>query len=220
MRYLALLAILLLSFGCISQGERTIYENASEPASPSEESVSEPAPAIEVPAIHQESRYQAGGFSFVHPDEMETEDSRGPGSGIFSGTNMISSGQTGELLVVTYLNVSAVYGSNQDKIYKDDPTTAASGFLVADMEQDPVAGLLSSAYDVGEVSTYAIARDGVVADVPFKVRFGDSNKSYSGYAMDMYIPERSLQAKVRIIALDSEQAESIRAGFLLSFRLE
>lgn len=216
MRYLMVLAVLLLAAGCIGLGERTVpADNMSGTEPPEENDTGIPEPALPI-----ENRYQANGFSFTYPDGMDVEESRGSASGIFSGSKELVSGQTGEIFIVTYMDTEAVYGLNQDDIFKDDPTKAASDFLQADMEEDQAGGLLSSAYQVGEQSTFAIARDGAVAEVTFKIRFGDSNKSYSGYAMDIYIPERSLHVKMRALALDPQQAESIRDGFLLSFRLE
>jgi len=216
MRYVIVLAALLLASGCISLGERTApADNLSGMESPEENDTGVPEPPPPV-----ENRYQANGFSFTYPAGMDIEESKGSSSGIFSGSKQLVSGQTGEIFIVTYLDTEAVYGANQDDIFKDDPTKAASDFLQEDMEEDQAGGLLSSAYDVDEQSTFAIARDGAVAEATFKIRFGDSNKSYSGYAMDIYVPERSLHVKMRALALDPQQAESIRDGFLLSFRLE
>jgi hypothetical protein len=105
-------------------------------------------------------------------------------------------------------------------LLKANPTKAASDFLAADKRTDPAGSFLSSAYETGEITTFSVARDGHVAEAEFKIRFGGSNKSYTGYAMDIYVPERSLLAKVRIIGLDADKATAIRDNFLLSFRME
>jgi len=88
-----------------------------------------------------------------------------------------------------------------------------------DQEDDP-AQLLSDAYEIGNLSTFAIVRDAYVAEVPFKIRFSDTGPTYTGYALDLYAPERSLHVKFRVIALNPQIAEDLRDRFLLSFRLE
>lgn len=224
MKYIVLLVVIMVAFGCISISERTSdvpveipEENQTEPV-PEPEPEETPENETLQPPIYE--RYYANGFSFEYPIGMSVDDSEGSTSGIFSATRELSGGQTGEIMIVTYRNTSAAYGKNQDDIFKNDPTLAASDFLEESIEEDDVGGLLNDAYLIGEMTTFAIARDGVVAEVPFKIRFGDSNKSYAGHAAELYIPERSLHLKFRVIALDPANAESIYDNFVLSFRLE
>ena len=225
MRYLTLFVAIMLAFGCISLGDRTEIpaENDSEiplEENITEENITENETESPLPPPPTAERYFAPGFSFEYPIGMSVEDSKGSTNGIFSASKELSAGQTGEIIVVTYMDTLATYGQNQDDIFKNDPTIAATDFLEGDMEEDPAGALLHNAYLTGNISTFAIARDGVAAEIPFKIRFGDSNKSYSGYAADLYISERSLHIKFRVIALDPEKAESIYEDFVFSFRLE
>jgi len=238
MRILAFIAVLLplaLLLGCISFGERmgngTDNASANTTEQPdgagnqtqnqtgmngTQNTTNQTAPP-EPPKLYE--RYMARGFSFEYPFNMTTQESRSSYGGIFTGTHEFG-GQTGEIVVVSYVNITSVYGKNKEELLKDNPTKTASDFLLQDKESDPAGSFLSSAYDVEEISTFGVARDGFVAEAPFLIRFGGSNKSYTGYAMDIYVPERSLLAKVRIIALDSGKAEAMRDNFLLSFRIE
>jgi hypothetical protein len=214
----------LLSAGCISFGERAgnVSNNTTEQPPPPlpdngtpETNMTPPPP----PPPPQWERFTADSFSFEYPINMEVQKSSGASSGIFSGSHE-EGGQTFEVMVVTYLDTEAVYGKNKDEIYKDNPTKAASDLLIADKKEDPAGSLLSKASSTGELTTFAIARDGSAAQLPFKVVFSDSNKTYSGYAIDLYVPERSLLVRFRVIALDPDRARGIRDNFILSFRLE
>jgi hypothetical protein len=171
----------------------------------------------EPPKLYE--RYAAKGFSFEYPINMTIQESKASYGGVFSGTHEFD-GQTGEILVLSYVNVTSVYGTNKEAVLKANPTRSASDFLGSDKRLDPVGSFLSNAYETGEISTFSVARDGNVAEAGFKIRFSGSNKSYTGYAMDIYVPERSLLAKVRIIGLDADRATAIRDNFLLSFRME
>lgn len=228
---IAALAFILLS-GCISFGERmgngtgndsanatippagNVTENQSGNISGNATNQTPPVPP---PKLYE--RYMAKGFSFEYPINMTIQESRSSYGGIFTGTHEFD-GQTGEIVIVSYVNVTSVYGVNKEAILKAQPTKAASDFLIADKRSDPAGSLLSGAYEVGEIATFGVARDGHAAESPFKIRFGGSNKTYAGYALDIYVPERSLLAKVRIVALDSAKAKAIRDNFLLSFRIE
>jgi len=121
-------------------------------------------------------------------------------------------------MVVLYFNTSAVYGPNRDKEFRAEPSRATSDFLVMDRINDS-AGILSSAYYVGEMRTFAILENAFAAEVPFKTKF-NANKTYQGYAIDLYIPERSIHAKVRIFALDQVRVDAMKQQFLLSLRPE
>lgn len=211
MRITVVFVLSLLVLGCVGLDERENVTNVTDNVSLdnitniTQENVSEP---------EQWNRYSRQSFSFEYPVNMAVQES----SGIFTGTHDLD-GQTSEILVVVYLNTSAVYGVNKDSIFKDNPTKAASDFLLEDKEGDP-AQLLSDAYEVGEISTYSISRDAYVAEVPFEIRFSDTGPSYTGHALNLYVPERSLHVRFRVVGLNSEVAEEIKERFLLSFRLE
>jgi len=163
-------------------------------------------------------RYTGNGFSFEYPVNMSVKSSPGQYGGIFTAASDIG-GQTGEMVLATSVNTSAVYGKNKDLVFQADPTKAASDFLQQDKRGDPVGSILDQAFETGEIKTFGIARDGFAAQVPLKTRFGGSGKAFYGHAIDIYVPERSLLVKVRMLALDSEKADAIRDNFLLSFRL-
>lgn len=239
MRVLAFLSLLLPSMmllGCISLGEKLDETNGTGPGN-----VTPPANLTDItqnatqnatnvtqngtnqtileppPKLYE--RYDAKGFNFEYPINMAIQESKSGYGGIFTGTHEIG-GKTGEILIVSYINTTQVYGANKEAILRAEPTRAASDFLVQDERADPAGGLLQQAYLVGNLSTYGLARDAHVAEVPFKLRFSNSNVSYSGYALSIYIPERSVHAKVRIVALDPNLADGIRDNFLLSFRIQ
>lgn len=159
-------------------------------------------------------RYAAPAFSFEYPSNMKTRTQ----PGLFTAIHALQSGQTGEVMIVTYFNTSAVYGPNRDKEFRDQPSRATSDFLVADQANDS-AGVLSNALSVGEMRTFAVMENAFAAEVPFKTGF-NTNKTYEGYAIDLYIPERSTHAKVRIFALDKARADAMERQFLLSLRPE
>lgn len=236
---LLLLPLLLLFFGCISLGEQMKNETGQADITPPQPNITnmthdtEAGNQTNITEIKNETnqtqppaspktyeRYTARGFSFEYPANMTVQSSNGSVSGIFTGTHELQGGQTGEIMIVTYLDTKATYGANKDEIFRDNPTKAASDLLLADKKNDPAGSLLSKAYEVGEISTFSIARDGYGAEVQFKIKFADSNKTYTGYAISIYVPERSLQIRMRVIALDSTKAKEIKDNFLLSFRLE
>ncbi len=216
-----LLIVGLLFFGCTAPVDRgNVTENTTTPQLP-DENVSENQTVENEtmqnqtePASSKYTRYNASRFSFEYPSNMEVDDS----TGIFSGVHNLN-GQTGEIMIVVYYNTITTFGENQDKIFQENPSLAVSGLLEDDMEADQ-AQILHLADDVGEVSTYSIGRDAEIAEVPIKLKFPDSKVTYNGYAFDLYSPERSLHAKVRILAIDPDLAEHMRDNFILSFRME
>jgi hypothetical protein len=239
MRILALMLPFILLLGCISFSERlnetngtgganTTAPNSTAPNTTMNETIppqnltqngtneTQPPPPPP-PKLYE--RYMAKGFNFEYPINMATQESRSAYGGIFTGTHEIG-GKTGEILIVSYINTTQVYGANKEGLLQDNPTKAASDFLVQDKKNDPAGGLLQQAYQIGNISTYGLARDAYVAEAPFKIRFGGSNVTYSGYALSIYIPERSIHAKVRIVALNPDLASGMRDNFLLSFRIE
>jgi hypothetical protein len=238
MRILALLLPFVLLLGCISLGERLNETNGTGQANTSTPNASinatqnqtqnislnatqnltnQTLPPPPPPKLYE--RYMAKGFNFEYPINMAIQESRSGYGGIFTGTHEIG-GKTGEILIVSFINTTQVYGANKEALLQDNPTKSASDFLVQDKRSDPAGGLLQEAYQVGNISTYGLARDAYVAEAPFKIRFSGSNVSYSGYALSIYIPERSIHAKVRIVALDPDLASGIRDNLLLSFRIE
>lgn len=206
MRLLYLILAGLLVAGCIDLGERGNQTNVSQPNVTNITNDTVPAPK-------EWTRYQASGFSFEYPSNMDVQESKG----IFTGTHTLKSG-TGEMLVVVYVNTVETYGENRDKAMRETPSQAASDLLKEDLQDDP-AQLLDKAYEIGNITTYAISRDAQMAEVPFRIRFSDSETRYHGYALSLYAPERSLHAKIRIIAIDPSKAEAIRDNFLNSFRV-
>jgi hypothetical protein len=205
MRMIALFAFLLLFLGCL--GEETA-DNATNLTKENLTNVSVKENKT------QWKTFNTTSFSFHYPSNMVVDKS----TGIFTGKHELN-GQTGEILVVVYFNTSAVYGENQDLVYQKNPSKAASDLLQQD-ERNDTAAILSRAYEVGEASTYAISRDAHVAEAPFKIRFTSNGTSFTGYALDLYSPERSLHTKVRVIAKDPQVAKNIRDRFVFSFRLE
>ncbi|MFH0884377.1 MAG: hypothetical protein V1861_01565 [Candidatus Micrarchaeota archaeon] len=234
MRILALLLPFVLLLGCISFSERlnetngTGLANTTPPNTTMNETnplqnqtqnnTNETQPPPPPPPKLYE-RYLAKGFNFEYPINMATQESTSGYGGIFTGTHEIG-GKTGEILIVSYINTTQVYGANKEGLLQNNPTKAASDFLLQDEKSDPAGGLLQQAYEIGDISTYGLARDAYMAEAPFKIRFEGSNVTYSGYALSIYIPERSIHAKVRIVALDSDLSSGIRDNFLLSFRIE
>lgn len=226
MRKLIVLLLPLLLLGCISLGSRmaNVSENETGGQEPGAANATPPSTPNMTNLTNQTSpppepweRYNATGFSFEYPAGMALD----TGLGIFTGTRELQGqpGQTGEIMIVSYLNTTAVYGANRDASFRAAPSQAAADFLAQDRKNDP-AGVLQLAYEIGDMATFGIARDAFAAEVPFKVRFSPSGRTYSGYALDVYIPERSLHAKVRILAIDEDRAKDMRDRFLLGFRVE
>lgn len=211
MRIFAIFALMFLVLGCISlEGRDNVTEDnitADNVTGPIQENQT-------VVGSAQWERYTAPPFSFEYPANMKTQESRG----IFTGTHDLD-GQTAEIVVVVYMDTISVYGLNQDKVFKGNPTKAASDFLLEDMEADP-AQLLSEAYEIGNITTFSIVRDAYVSEIPFRARFSATGPSYQGYALSLYVPERSLHIKFRVVALDSETADDIKDKFISSFRIE
>lgn len=223
MRHLALFIAAVLLLGCISfdrgQGQNGTNNTTSSPPPPNvtnaTNATNQTAPPPP-PKIYE--RYNASGFSFDYPLDMAVQASTGAHGGIFSGTHDVGN-RTFEVMAVTYVDTLYTYGKNKDDQYKLDPSKAASDFIQQDRNQDS-AGVLDRANSTGPITTYSISRDGGAAEVPLKIYFGGSAEAFSGYAIDIYMPERSSLIRVRIIALDPSKADSIKQQFLLSFRAD
>jgi len=160
------------------------------------------------------ARFYFPDFSFEYPMDMKTSNS----SGLFAGQHDLDD-NTGEVMVVSVIDTVKTYGDNYDKDYQSHPTQAAADFLTQDKKNDP-AGLLDNAYQFGNITTYAFGRDAYAAELPFDIHFQGFQNRYTGYAISMYIPERSKQVRVRIIALDPAVADAIRTTFIDTFRME
>ncbi len=156
-------------------------------------------------------------FSFRYPPALEVEKTSYGYGGVFTGRHQLPQ-RTGEVLAVAYMNTSYTFGANADEEYRVEPTLAASGFLQKDLRNDSM-GFLNRGAETGNTSTFSIGRDVFIAEAPFTLRFSPATP-YTGYAMALYVPERSLLVKVRILALDPEIAKEMRDQFLLSFRVE
>lgn len=156
-------------------------------------------------------------FSFRYPPALVVENTSYGYGGVFTGRHQLPQ-RTGEVLAVAYMNTSYTFGANADEEYQVEPTLAASGFLQKDMRNDSL-GFLNLGAETGNMSTFSIGRDVFIAEVPLTLRFSPATP-YAGYALSLYVPERSLLVKVRILALDPEIAKEMRDQFLLSFRVE
>ena len=197
--------MIFLLLGCIGAEGRS-----NETVEIPQENITKEEPVIEDNTI----RHFAGEFSFKYPDNMETEATET----FFRGTHNFE-GQTYEVLIVSHLDTKNAYGVNADESFKVNPIHAVTDFLEEDIEDDPNE-ILQHATEYGDVSTYFIVRNAAVAEVPFKLRFPSSQVSYNGYAIDIYIPERSQHVKARILGIDQKKADQIKEDFLLTFRVE
>lgn len=211
MKHIHLLALIILAL-CLSG----CTENRGQDANASNNATNLTNITVAPPPPPEWLRFNATAFSFEYPANMNAEAQ----PGVFTGIHELRGqpGQTGEVMVVLYFNTSAVYGPNRDNEFRAEPSRATSDFLIMDRINDS-AGILSSAYYVGELRTFAILENAFAAEVPFKTKF-NANKTYEGYAIDLYIPERSIHAKVRILALDQARADAMKRQFLLSLRPE
>ena len=220
MRLTILFLISLLLFGCIigngetNQTNDSVQSNDSNFVNDSTVNDTNLTNQTEQNQTKIFERYYTDEFSFEYPANMDLQTS----PRVFAGDHVIN-GETGEIMVVMFYNISSVYGPNQEKEFMETPSETATDFLYDDIEEDPVQ-MLDSAEDVGDITEFAIVRDGYVSEVPFKIRFSETGKRYNGYALSIYVPERSLHIKVRIVALDSKLAENIKDNFILSFRME
>ncbi len=218
---LALLALILL-FGCLNfqrGGNNTTVNqtinasgNASlnQTANQTNQSVNQTPPEF--------MRYNASGFSFGFPSDMTYQGTNNQFDGTFKAIHGTGN-QTFEILIVTFVNTADKYGANRDAQYKLDSTLAASDFLESDRLDDS-AGILDKADWVGNASVYSISRDAGAAEVPIQAKFGSLGTEFTGYAIDVYIPERSVLLRTRILALDQAKAYRIRQEFELSLRPE
>ncbi len=220
MRYFALFIAAVLLLGCISFDRGGGQNNTTAPSPPPNltnltNGTNQTAPPPP-PKVYE--RYNASGFSFDYPTDMVVQPSTGAHGGIFTGTHEVGN-RTFETMIVTYVDTVYAYGKNKDDQYKLDPSKAASDFIQQDRNQDS-ASILDRANYTGDITTYSISRDGGAAEVPLKIYFGDSVEAFSGYAIDIYMPERSMLIRTRIIALDPDKADAMKQQFLLSFRAD
>ena len=227
MRYILLLIPLML-IGCISLGgqltengtQNVSLENQTQNnASTTQQNISQNISQNMTQNITPNAsiRFNASGFSFDYPSDMKIETKGAATGGIITLTHMLD-GTTGELMALSYVNVTKAYGQNREKIWKSNPTKAAADYLAQDKQSDSMGFFMKASY-LGEITTFAIGRDIYAAEMPFSLKL-NSGTTYAGYALTFYIPERSLIIDVRIMALDPEKAKMIRDNLLLSLRLE
>ncbi len=217
MRLLAIMLSALLLLGCITMGNEGNQGGGNDTAQPGQNTTQ---PATNGtgqgnqtgPSQQQWVRYNAGDFSFEYPEGMVTNAITGKFMGASRSGNL-----TTERMMLSSLNTLRTYGANKDEIFKANPGKAASDFLLQDADEDPL-GLLDNGQTTGELSTSTIERDVYVSQMPFTLRSG--GVTYSGHAISMFVPARSLYVRARILATDPDRAEAIRDNFILSFRLE
>jgi hypothetical protein len=214
LRIFAILIALSLFLGCISLGDKS-GQNASENGSGT---MANDTVTIVPPAPSQWKRYNGPTFSFEYPSKMESQNQSGELFSVFSATH-VENGLTYEALIVADFDTAAIYGRNKDDEFRTNPSKAASDSLTSDLSED-MAGVLDDAKELGPVSIFSIERSAYGARVPFKVSLENLSSTYSGYAADIYVPERSMLIRFRVLALDGEKAKEIMDNFLLTFRLE
>lgn len=200
MKWLLVLIPLIL-LGCVGTDNPTLGSEP-EPA---------PAPIIQEPKTWE--RYSNDIFSFDYPGNMAIE----TGPGLILGTHYLpDSSQQAESLSVRYTNMSEKYGSNQDNIFKLNPTKTVTDFLLADMENDSM-GVLLYAYNIGAARQFTVANKYYIAETQFKL--SEFNTTYDGYALSIYLPESSTHLNVRIFALDPKLSYNMKEAILRSLRL-
>jgi hypothetical protein len=215
MRLTMAIMVLLLFFGCIGGGEEvndTVDSNGANVTVPVNDSVTANQTANAIPSGWQ--THTTDQFRFQYPSNMDVQE----GQGLFTGDHAFD-GTTGTVLVVMYYDASKVHGVNQDKEFQERPSQAATSLLKDDIDEDPIH-MLDEAEETGNITEFSIGRDTFVSQVPFKIKFQGFINTYDGYALSMYVPERSHHIKVRIIALDPQKAEDILDNFLLTYSLE
>lgn len=162
------------------------------------------------------SKYN-GFASFEFPSSMQIAhrvENYASGSGYAS----VSGQETGDnraILALMYANLT-MYGASQD--YTADPAGSVRMFLAADGLSDP-AGLMTNAKDIGEISGYAHS-SGYAAEVVFSIDTIGSSGSvvrFSGYAVDIYFPEKSALYRFRVVSENASHATLIKERFLESF---
>lgn len=208
-----LLAALLL-LGCTGERGNT-NPNESNATNITNATNSSNATTVTLPTNY--IRFTAPSFSFEYPSNLAVQNSPVASGGKFTGIHELAD-RTGEFFVVVYTNTSATYGVNADSEFQTNPDMAAAGFLEASKINDS-AGFLENAVNIGPTATFAIGRDVFVAEAPFTMKY-TTGATYTGYALSMYVPERSLQVQARMLALDPAVAKQMTSHFLLSFRIE
>lgn len=200
MRWLILLLPLLL-LGCTE-------EQVLLPLEPA------PAPLLNQPQVW--AHYSNDVFSFDHPGDLVTTSE--PGN--FSAIHYLPypySYQLAESINLVYVNTEEEYGYNQNEIFKLNPTKFATDSLLDDIELDSMKTLLR-AENIKQPTQFTVAQKYYVAESSFEL--SDFNTTYTGYALSVYIPERSVHLNFRIVALDQQVSFNIKEGILRSLRLE
>jgi len=202
---LSMLAFLLLA-GCVSD------EGADAPL-PDQTA---PGPQVPGPADTSWARCIEGPIEFEYPSDMELESERTGAGGIITATHETPE-RTGEILAIAYTDIAAAYGPNQALSYSKAPQPVASLLLSEDLESDSM-GFLMKASSLGDIRTYSIAKDLLVAEAPFTLML-NTGTIYHGHALSIYAPAKGLHLNIRIIALEQEDADKIKDNLLLTLRL-
>jgi len=182
----------------------------------------QPSPNITNGSSQGWSRY-SGFVSFEFPSNMSIshkldEYAGGMGTASVSGQDNNSSNKT--LFTLIFINTTA---SGSDSKYRADPQKTVHAFLSSDSLSDP-AMMLSNAKDksgITDISGSGNVPEGAYAsEIVFSVQLLGSDGSpvkYSGYAIDLYYPEKSALYRFRVISMDGERATEIRDKFMESF---
>jgi hypothetical protein len=214
--FILLMAIgIILLYGCTERLSDANQTNATWGAAGNDSNAANGTNAPP-PNVTAWPRYSAPGFSFYYLPALSMGEVKNGPNGLISGKHELTE-RTGEIMAVRYIDAVATYGKNRDTELKANPSKAASDFLLAEKAGDSM-DFLSQASSVGNISSFAISREAYGAEAPFRISLS-SGTTYTGYAITLYIPERSLFVDVRIVALDSDVAKEMEQQFLLGFSL-
>jgi hypothetical protein len=223
---LAFLSIaLLLAFGCVDTSARgapandtpVALENQTNPSNSTAgpDSMNETNLTIEMPPAWP--RYNTSAFSFPYPPNMTMSETRNGRNGIISGQIELPE-RTDNTLAVKYINTEDTYGKNREGAFQANPTKAASDFLSQDKNSDTMGFFMKADY-VGDITTFTLGQEAYCAQLPFHLK-QNSGTEYSGYAITIYIPSRSVLVDARILALNESSAREMREQFLYGFKAE
>ncbi len=224
MKAAALMVMALLLLGCVNfqrgaENNTTAVQNQSVNQTANGSAANQTANGSAANQTPPEFiRYNATGFSFAFPSVMTYQGTMNGYDGTFTAIHGAGN-QTFEIMIVSYVDTINTYGQNRDAEFKLDASKAASDFLEQDRTDDS-AGVLDKADYAGNATVYSISRDAGAAEAPIRTHFGSLGSLFTGYAIDVYIPERSVLIRARILALDQSKADSMKQEFLLTLRPE
>jgi hypothetical protein len=224
---LLLSIIVLMLSGCVDTSSRT---NLSDNMSDAQENLSSDnsstqangTAGLEGNATQNQSaapswpRYNTSTFSFAYPPNISLSEQKSGTGGLITGSHELPE-RIEESMAIKYIDTEAAYGQAKDFAYKANPTKAASDFLLQDKNQDTM-GFFMKADRIGDISTFTLGTDVFCAEMPFSLRMNTGTR-YTGYALTLFIPSRSMLVDVRIVADDQSLAKTIRDGFIYGFRL-